>query len=414
MKLNKQNRVILSLLVVLMSVCLLAGSLALAEPVTLTVWFGSWWSDGAAKLTQEFEKTHPNVKLKIDLLPINGYMDKVAAATLGGTPPDIVDLDAMFIVPLAGKNLLQPWDRYAKQLDAKDFNKGIWSSCFYKGKMYAIPERGACQVYYYNKTMFDAAGLPYPTDEWTYPDMLEMAKKLTIPGKQYGVGIAASLSDPANVFSSFAPVVWAFGGDFLNKQNTQCILNKPAGVKAIQFWTDLYTKHKVVPEGSINYSMTKDVLPMFINNKVAMFPSTSAVYMELKKYPNVKYGIVLGPDKWGRGGGWAFAMPVGVAHPNEGREFVLWFIKPENLGRLNVREPARMSAANVDPWNTPEYQQIFKAAPYMRMLPLVPQWSDMQTMIVTELQKVMQGVKTPQKAADDITAQANAMLKQKQ
>jgi len=383
------------------------------EPVTITIWMGSWWQDQAPKVVDAFAKDNKDIKLKIETLPINGYLDKAMSATLGGSPPDLLDLDATMIGSMVGKNLIQPWDDYIKDLDVKDFAPGIWSAGLYNGKVYALPNRNSSQVYFYNKTMFDDAKIPYPTDSWTYQDMLETAKKLTVPGKQYGVGIAASQSDPANVFTSFAPVVWAFGGDFLDKTNTNCMLNQPAAVKAIEFWTELYAKYKVVPEGSINYSLTKDVLPLFINNKLAMMPGTSSTFDEFKKHPELKWGAVLGPDKFGRAGGWSFTVPSTAKYQDEARKFALWFVKPENLGPLQVREPARLSAQKYAPWNSEEYKPIFQAAPYCKLLPTITEWTDVQNIIITELQKTMQGSKTPQQAADDITKQTNAILKKK-
>ncbi|TDF98824.1 ABC transporter substrate-binding protein [Paenibacillus piri] len=380
-------------------------------PVTLTVWAGSWWQDIVPKVVEAYEKEHPNVKLKMELLPINGYLDKATAAALGGNPPDLLELDSTMISSMAGKGLIDTWDEYIQGLDVKDFAPGMWNASKFKGKLYALPHRGGSQVYYYNKTMFDEAGVPYPTENWTHQDMLEIAKKITVPGKKYGIGLAASNSDQANVFTSFAPMVWAFGGDFLNADSTEAIINRPEAVKGIQFWAELYTKYKVAPEGTINYSLTKDVLPMFINNQVAMMPGTSNTFDELKKHPELKWGMQLGPDKFGRGGGWAFSVPKDAKQKQEARDFVLWFVKPENLGKLANREPSRASATNVPPWNSEEFKIIFKAAPFQKMLPSVGSWTEMQTVIITELQKVLQGNKTPQQAADDMAKQMNALLK---
>ena len=71
------------------------------------------------------------------------------------------------------------------------------------------------------------SGVTYPEEGWTYDDMLEIAKKLTIPGEQYGVGIAASNADPSNVFMTLSPIVWSYGADFLNEDQTECTLNTP-------------------------------------------------------------------------------------------------------------------------------------------------------------------------------------------
>ena len=414
----RRSRILISALVLLicLSPVFSAGeketseSVKPAGPTTVTVWIGSWWSDQIPVIVEAYKKVNPNVILEIEPVPINGYLDKAVAATLGGNPPDMLALDAMMIVPMAGKNLLQPWDNYIKDLDKSDFAAGIWNAGVWNGRQYALPYRGATAVYFYNKTMFDKAGLDYPEQGWTYQDMLEIAKKLTIPGEQYGVGIAAALSDPANVMSSFAPVLWAFGGDFMDEGFTKSTLDTPEAIQGIKFWTELYTKHKVVPEGSLNYAITKDVVPMFANNKVALFPGTSAQFSMLQKAEGLKWGVVVGPDGWNRGGGWAFGIPTGSAHPDEAREFALWFVQPEVLGSLTIRQPARKSATNVPPWNTEEFKPVFDASPWSKLAPAIPEWNDMQNMIITELQKILQGSKTPEQGAKDMAAQANNLI----
>lgn len=386
-------------------------ALAAAAPVTVTVWMGSWWEKQAPVIAAEYAKVNPNVKLVIETFPINGYYDKAVTSILGGTPPDVLDMDAFMIASAAGIGLLQPWDAYIKNLDSKDFAQAIWNAGVLDSKVYAIPNRGSSIVIYYNKTLFDKAGLPYPTENWTYDEMLAMAKKMTIPGQQYGLGIAASLSDPANVMTGFASMLWAFGGDFLDPSRKTCIINQPAGVKAITFWSELYTKNKVVPEGTPNYSTTKDLQPMFINDKVAMIFQASQGIDIFNAEKNLKWGLQIPPQKANLGGGWSFTVPTGAAHSKEARDFVLWFVEPDNLSRLMIREPARPSATSSPPWNSQEFKIVFNASKYSRGLPPIPQWTEMQTMIITELQKVLQQTKTPVQAANDITAQANALLK---
>jgi multiple sugar transport system substrate-binding protein len=382
-------------------------------PITLNVWMGSWWADQAAKVAAEYARVKPDVTVKIEAIPINNYYDKAVAAILGGSPPDVLDLDAFMIASAAGKNLLQPWDEFIKGLDVADFAPAIWSAGVLNGKVYAIPNRGSAGVVYYNKTMFDRAGVAYPTEDWNYDTMLDMAKRITIPGKEYGVGIAAALSDPANVMTAYAPMVWAFGGDFLDKDNKTAVINKPEGVKATTYWTELYTRHKVAPEGTLNYTVTKDIVPLFMNNTVAMLYSASQNIAQFNAEPRLKWGLQIPPGKATGGGGWSFTVPVGAPQSKAARDFVMWFVEPNNLSRLQIREPARISATTSPPWNSEEFKVVFKAAKYSHILPPIPQWAEIQTMMITELQKALQQTKTPQAAANDMATQANAILARK-
>ena len=127
----------------------------------------------------------------------------------------------------------------------------------------------------------------------------------------------------------------------------------------------------------------------------------------------LKWGLQVPPDKATGGGGWSYSVPVGAPNPAAARDYVLWFVQPEVLSALTVREPARISATTSPPWNSPEFKIVFKAAKYSHILPTIPQWTEIQTMMITELQKALQQTKTPQAAVNDMASQANAILARK-
>jgi multiple sugar transport system substrate-binding protein len=389
----------------------MSGMLVAAqERQTVTVWMGSWYADQAPIIIEEFEREYPHLNLEIEPLPINGYLDAAISAVLGGNPPDVLDLDAFMVSSLAGRGFLLPWDDYLDELNTEDFASGIWNAGIFNDTVYAVPNRGSTIIWYYNKTMFDEAGIPYPTEDWTYEDMLEMAQQITVPGERYGVGIAAALSDPANVTASFAPAVWAFGGDFLNEDYTEFILNQPEGVRAIEFWTDLYRTHRVAPEGTLNYTTTRDLVPMFINNEVAMIASGSQNIDQFREIEGLNWGVINPPEGISVGGGWTFTIPYNAQNPEGAREFILWYTQPDVLSRLAIREPARLSATTTAPWNSEEYQQVFRYAANTKSLPPIPAWSEISNIIITELQRVLQGTKSAQQAADDMAAQVSPLL----
>jgi len=379
---------------------------------TVTVWVGSWWEPQIPIATQMWAKDNPGITLKIEPLPINGYLDKFTASALGGDPPDVIDLDVSWASTVAAKGLLQPLDDVAKSLDVNDYSPGVWASSRYNGHQYAIPNRAASYVFYYNKTVFDKVGVPYPTNNWTYNEMLQIARKLTVPG-QYGIGIAADLSDPSNVMGLLSAMIWANGGDFLNADNTKATINSPKSVAGLAFWADLYTRYHVVPEGTPNFTTTRDVLPLFEANKVGMLTSTSTPFDEFSKQKDLRWGTVLSPDRVNVSGGWAMGVPVGAQNAAAARVFLLWLAKPENMGKIMNRTPARLSVYKAPPWNNPEYAIFGQALRDARALPTVGDWASIQTVIITNAQKILVGQLNPRQAADAMATQIDAMLAKK-
>lgn len=377
----------------------------------LTIWVGSWWESQVEPITTAWKADHPEINLSFELLSNDGYLDKFTSAALGGNPPDIVDLDATVISTAAGAGLLQPLDEWTADLPEDDFNPAIWAASHFDGKSYAYPTRGESEVLYYNKTVFDRAGVEYPQPGWTYDDLKETAAKLTIPGQQSGMGLAADPSDGANVLSSFAPVLWSFGGDFLNEDNTAAAINTPESVEGITFWTDFYTKDHTAPDGTPAFTTTRDLIPLFEADQLGMMVQASNTFQTLVKNPDLQWGVVPEPDGGlNRGGGWAMAVPVGAKNPDAARVFLDWFIQPEHLGTLMNRMPARISARDVAPWDDPMYDTFKDVTPASKSVPSVASWAQMQTAIIAELQKILTGQATPQQGADAMAAAIDDIL----
>jgi multiple sugar transport system substrate-binding protein len=351
-----------------------------------------------------WKKDHPEIALNIQALPVNGYLDKFTTAALGGAPPDVVDLDTSWVSTVAAQGLLQSLDDLVPNLPVADLAPAAWQASQFKGVQYAVPNRSGPGVYYYNKTVFDKAGVPYPQNGWTYADLLAISQKLTIPGEQYGVGIPADISDPSNVTTMFAPILWAMGGDFLTPDGVTPLINSPESVKAITYWSDLYLKYKVAPEGTPNFTTTRDIQPLFEANKVGLLTSSSNAFDTFAKNPDLQWGVVLSPENVNRGGGWTMGVPEGAANSEGAKTFLLWLSNPEILAQVMNRFPANKKALDLPPWNDPA-KAIFKEAELGgRSVPSVAGWFQMQEAIIVELQRILVGEKTPQEAADAAAA----------
>src|SRR5437588_657670 len=75
----------------------------------------------------------------------------------------------------------------SKKVEMDKFPEGLTTIYNFEGNQYAIPKDFDTVGLWYNKTMFDEAGLAYPDENWTWDDLYNAAKKLTKPdGSQYG------------------------------------------------------------------------------------------------------------------------------------------------------------------------------------------------------------------------------------
>ncbi len=163
-----------------------------------TIEFLAWGdtTDGPAweKLAPAYTAKYPGQVVKVTPVadPNANFYTKLQTMFAGGTPPDLASFQGWEWQVYADKNLLAPIDEYVKRdkLTAP-FPEGYLSveqSTKRKGKMYMVPLQMGVMIMFYAKKMFDDAGVPYPKDDWTFEQFVELAKKLTTSGtdKKYG------------------------------------------------------------------------------------------------------------------------------------------------------------------------------------------------------------------------------------
>ncbi len=219
-----------------------------------------------------FNKAHSDIKAEIAIVKGDRY-ESQQLMIAGGNSPDVLYLNPGFLYALAARDALLPLDSYIAT-DNISFD-GVLPTAVdigkYKGKMVAMPFEVAPLTLVYNKKLFDAAGVPYPTTNWADPNwswdaFVETAKKLTkLDQKQYGVHIDSWM------FSTF---VFQNGGHVLTNSrditaDTKCVLDSPQAVEALQWLVDLQTKHKVHAPASDTAQLSG--FDRFMSGKVAMY-----------------------------------------------------------------------------------------------------------------------------------------------
>ena len=171
-----------------------AETVAAAEGQTVMKW-SIWDKDLTAyyqPLIEEFEKQNPDLKIEMVDLGSSDYQTVLGTQLTGsGSDFDIVTIkDVPGYTPLVNKGVLEPLDEYiaADGVDLGAF-KGLTDQIQVDGKLYELPFRSDFWVVYYNKDVFDAAGVAYPNNDMTFEDYDALARQLTVdtPGQEvYG------------------------------------------------------------------------------------------------------------------------------------------------------------------------------------------------------------------------------------
>jgi multiple sugar transport system substrate-binding protein len=230
--------------------------------VTLT--YGVWSQDDTMqKLIDTFEEENPGIKVELQVNPWTDFWTKLQVGATGGTAPDAFwMLGDKFQVYAANDQLLPLGDA----IDDAGVDLGVYPQALvdlftYDGELYGLPKDFDTIGLWYNKELFDKAGVAYPTDQWTWADVQDAAAKLTDPAA--GVyGIAAPLNRQEGFYNTVAQA----GGFIID--GTTSGYDDPKTQEGIQFWTDFVAKGQ---SPTLQQFADTEAVAQFENGTVAMY-----------------------------------------------------------------------------------------------------------------------------------------------
>ena len=226
---------------------------------------------------QAFEREHPGVRVVNE--PVSNqaeYREKVITAIASGSPPDVLLLDGIDVPSFAQAGVLLDLAPFAARaglaLDA--FFPSVLAMFSRGDSVLAFPKGFSPVVYYYNRRLFDAAGLAYPRDGWTFDEFLRTARALTIDRdgdgtpEQWGTAVDRR-------FHTWQAMVWSGGGDILQPDGRRAsgALDAPATVRTLGFLTSLAVEHKVAPRPNAFRAVSGNETRLFYSGRLALLPS---------------------------------------------------------------------------------------------------------------------------------------------
>jgi multiple sugar transport system substrate-binding protein len=397
MKLSKLFSVIV-LLSMLLAACGQAATEApAAEPVSLKM--SVWGSDLDSQVYQKrldlFMAKNPNIKVELVYIP-SDYSQKVQTMIAGGTSPDILQV-AEDVHAYSGKGqIISLNDFVAKSgLDLKTRygeTGGLTPAYSMGGNLYAMPDRGGALILYYNKDIFDKAGISYPTKDWTWTEFLDATQKLTVKDgdtvTQYGFAAGGW-------WPWWMSFIYMNGGAVLDASGKP-VVNSPEAVEAIQFYNDLVYKYHVAPSPEDYANLgTNSPDPLFAQGKVAM--STTG-FWGIGGLKDATFNWDIAPLFKNKVNatvvfGSGFSISKDCKNP-EAAWKVIEFLTSE-AGQMPIVEnkedaPANIAVLNSDAflkqsWSTKPINMaaLGESANAAFALPLSPKWNEMNTLFDT-------------------------------
>jgi multiple sugar transport system substrate-binding protein len=196
----------------------------------------------------EFNEDYPGIEVEQIHVPSN-YWDKVAAMFAAGTPPDLMYMGYPEMALYASEGTLLPLDDYMAtdpEMSTDLFFPSLIDAFTYDGQLYGVSKDWNTQVLYYNKALFDGAGVSYPDDTWTWDNVLDAAKKMTADTD--GNGVTDQWGFVTDVgMNRIGAWIYGNGGSYLSEDRQTCTLTDPASVDALKFITGMMFEDKVAP-----------------------------------------------------------------------------------------------------------------------------------------------------------------------
>lgn len=235
---------------------MMSSALAAAE-LRFTVWTGN-----QAHLTmlneiaESFKETHPDVTVRFETIPAGDYTQRLTFQLAGGNPPDAGWMMEDAASTFANAGVLEdlaPTLTAAEGYDLADFSEpamGLWRG---DAEVWGVPFSTSPFVIFYNKDMFDAAGLDDPlalaaSGEWDMDKFQEVAKELTEANDAWGFEFKDGQGYDSRIMHALMPPIRAYGGDVWTNQ--ECGFDKPEAIAAVQQLHDMvFTDRSIVPPG---------------------------------------------------------------------------------------------------------------------------------------------------------------------
>lgn len=229
------------------------GEIVGAEPVgdgKLTLWVAGNTPDIQAafnEVVDNFNKNNPGFDVAVEFIPWGDLSTKLTTALSAQVGPDVFMHGVAASAGFISKDQIEDLTPYFEALpDKDDFMTNLIAAGTVEGKVAIMPVQVTNYMLIYRKDLYQEAGLDPENPPAAWDALAEAAVKLT-QSDDLGITLAG-LQVPvegADVEMAWLPILRSMGGDLLSKDEKSAAFNSPEGVAALQYYLDLFEKHKV-------------------------------------------------------------------------------------------------------------------------------------------------------------------------
>jgi multiple sugar transport system substrate-binding protein len=386
---------------------------ASADEVTLSYFTFSAAPDHLEDLdaiVTAFEAENPNVQIEVQTAAFDDYFTSLQTQIAGGSAPDTFELNYENFVTYARGGALLDLGPYlgGDGIDTERYYPLALEGFTDEGTQYGLPATFSDVVLIYNRTLFDEAGLDYPTADWTWEDELAAAEALT----DLDAGVYGTFQ-PVSFFEFYKALAQA-GGEFFDADGNAAF-NSEAGVAAAEWLT---SKPGTVMPSLADIGGTPDFdTSLFTSGKLAMWHNGIWQFTGLNE-SGVDYDIVVEPGSVQQANAVFMNGAVasaGTDHPDEAAQWIAFLTGSPTTVETRLAsswelpavadEAAFASYLEITPPDNRE--AVFDALDNIALPPVIERQQEMQDTVTQALERIVSDGVDVQEALDDAAAEVD-------
>jgi sn-glycerol 3-phosphate transport system substrate-binding protein len=402
-----------------------------AAPVEISLYYPVAIGGPVTKIVDDliarFEASHPDIDVKaIYSGTYSETISKSLAAFKAGQPPEVAVMLSADLYTLIDEGAIAPIDDFVKSDEDKawlaGFSPVFMTNSQSGGKTWGVPFQRGTTVFFWNKDAFKEAGLDPEKGPQNWEETVEFATKLTKKDAsgnvtQWGMQVPSSLTS----YWLLQGYVAQNDGKIAETTGDRTYFDSPEVIEALQYWTDLALKHKVMKPGVIEWATNpKD----FFEGRAAMITTTSGNLTNVKTNAPFPFGVQILPEHKKRGAptsGGNIYLFNGVAPEKQEAafQFIKWLTSAEQSAEWSIK--TGYIAPRDDAWDTDAMKVYVKefpgaAVPREQIPYMVPELSTHENQRVSRviddgIEAALTGAKAPAQALADAQQEAERILK---
>ena len=353
---------------------------------------------------EAFMKDHPDITVKVQVIPSEGYNERVFTSIGGGNAPDIFNSGDVVIPSIVQRHVAQDLNTFVEKenYDLSAFYPEVIDGLTFQDQLVGLTDNWDTQVMYYNRDLFEQAGVPEPTADWTWDDVASAAKQLTS-------GSGGSKTWGLLYETWFAPLydqIYSFGGGVFSEDGKSCELDQPESIDAVQSIVDVM-QAGYAPQPQVFEQEGEDPFSVFAAGRAGMWIGSGRwSAFDLQGVEDLNWAIAPrpnGPDT-PRSNFFHLAMYAITSQSNDADsswEFLKYMVSEEGVRAAFESMqgiPARQALAE-DPKITETaivkehdaFQPFIESLPTVRPAPFLPNFFEVDDAIANGLDPVWRG-----------------------